>query len=76
MEVAARVWCIAVATKHPLGTKEAMALTEALAIHFSMTIAAKDAIFSQRANKAIGVLLKDEALLKAVSQVCIIVYTY
>ncbi|KAG7170707.1 eIF-2-alpha kinase activator GCN1-like 1 [Homarus americanus] len=68
MEVAAKVWCIAVSAKHPLSTKEATALTEALAVHFALTVAANDVIFTRRANKAVGFFLEDEALLKAVCQ--------
>nr|XP_053628058.1 uncharacterized protein LOC128685511 [Cherax quadricarinatus] len=70
MEVAAKVWCIAISAKHPFGSKEATALTEALAIHFALTVAANDAAFTRRANKAVRSLLKDEALLKSVCQVC------
>lgn len=68
MEVAAKVWCIAISAKHPFGSKEATALTEALAIHFALTVAANDAAFTRRANKAVRSLLKDEALLKSVCQ--------
>lgn len=70
MEVAARVWCVAAIAKHPLSPKEATALTEALAIHFSLTVAADDVTMTRRANKVVGSFVKDEALLKSVCQVC------
>lgn len=69
VEVAAQVWCIMVETKHPFTTKEATALTEALAIHYALTVAANNRTLTRRANKAIGQFLKNEELLKAVCEV-------
>ncbi|KAK3887663.1 hypothetical protein Pcinc_008247 [Petrolisthes cinctipes] len=66
MEVAARVWKISVAAGHPMGPKEAGALTEALAIHYSLTVAARNKGLTLRANKAITELIENEHLLKAV----------
>ena len=70
VELAARIWCIAVTSQHPIGPKEATALTETLAIHFTLTVAAKDAILSRRADKALKSLVNDEKILKEVCQVC------
>ena len=69
VQVAAQVWCIVVQAKHSLSTKEATALTEALAIHYSLTVAANDPILNRKAKKAIGQFLKNEELLKGVCQV-------
>lgn len=69
VEVAAQVWCIMVQVKHPFTTKEATALTEALAIHYALTMAANNNALTRRANKAIGQFLKNEELLKAVCEV-------
>lgn len=52
-----------------MGPKEAGALTEALAIHYSLTVAANNNALTLRANKAIAALLKNEHLLKAVFEV-------
>lgn len=68
VQVAAQVWCIVVQAKHSLSTKEATALTEALAIHYSLTVAANDPILNRKAKKAIGQFLKNEELLKGVCQ--------
>ncbi|KAK7073636.1 eIF-2-alpha kinase activator GCN1 [Halocaridina rubra] len=67
-ELAARIWCIAISAQHPIGAKEASALTEALAIHFTLTVAAKDASLSRRADKALQSLLQDGKVLKEVCQ--------
>ena len=75
VEVAAQVWCIVVQVKHPLSNKEATALTEALAIHYALTVAANNKTLTRRAKKAIGQFLKDEQLLKAVCQVSSHSYT-
>ncbi|KAG0719253.1 hypothetical protein GWK47_050843 [Chionoecetes opilio] len=69
VEVAAQVWCSVVKAKHSLSTKEATALTEAMAIHYTLTVAANKKALNRRANKAIAQFLKDEELLKAVWQV-------
>lgn len=69
VEVAAQVWCIMVQAKHSFTSKEATALTEALAIHYSLTVAANNKTFTRRANKAIGEFLKNEELLRAVCEV-------
>lgn len=67
-EVAARVWCIAFSSKHPISSKEATALTEALAIHFSLTVAANDNFLSSKTLKTLRPILKDADLLKAVCE--------
>ncbi|XP_037791429.1 eIF-2-alpha kinase activator GCN1-like [Penaeus monodon] len=67
-EVAARVWCIAFSSKHPISSKEATALTEALAIHFSLTVAANDNFLTSKTLKTLRPIIKDEDLLKAVCE--------
>lgn len=71
-EVAARVWCIAFSSKHPIGSKEAAALAEALAIYFSLTVAANDNFLTSKALKTLKPIVKDEVLLKAVCEVCVV----
>ncbi|XP_068244259.1 stalled ribosome sensor GCN1 [Palaemon carinicauda] len=67
-ELAARIWCIAVTSQYPIGSKEATALTEAMAIHFTLTVAAKDAVMTRRMDNALKSILKDERILKEVCQ--------